>query len=154
MVEAGSTIVLTFVAYLAVVLGIGLVAWRRTADLKDYILGGRRLGRWVTALSAQASDMSGWLLLGLPGYAYLAGLEAGWLIAGLFAGTYLNWRYTAERLRRATESYDDSLTLPDYFERRFGDASGLLRLITAIFIPTGWWPTGRWWCGCGGTTTG
>lgn len=134
MAEPGNTIVLTFVAYLSVVLVIGVVAWRRTLDLKDYILGGRRLGRWVTALSAQASDMSGWLLLGLPGYAYLAGLEAGWLLVGLLAGTYLNWRYTAERLRRATEAYEDALTLPDYFERRFGDRTGLLRLITALFI--------------------
>jgi len=124
----------TFFAYLAVVLIIGIVAWRRTANLSDYILGGRRLGSWVTALSAQASDMSGWLLLGLPGYAYLAGLESLWLLIGLLLGTYANWLFVAARLRSATERYGDSLTLPDYFERRFDDRSGLLRIISAAFI--------------------
>ncbi|UCC15768.1 MAG: sodium/solute symporter, partial [Gammaproteobacteria bacterium] len=127
-------IALTFVVYVLVVILIGVVAWRRTKDLKDYILGGRRLGRWVTALSAQASDMSGWLLLGLPGYAYAAGMEAGWLLLGLFLGTYANWKFTAQRLRQATEAYGDSLTLPDYLERRFDDRSGVLRLLSALFI--------------------
>lgn len=134
MIETSTATVLTFLAYLAVVLTIGVVAWRRTEDLKDYILGGRRLGRWVTALSAQASDMSGWLLLGLPGYAYLAGLESGWLLLGLLVGTYLNWKLVAARLRDATESHGDALTLPDYFERRFDDRSGALRMISAVFI--------------------
>jgi sodium/proline symporter len=134
MIPTSPAIGLTFVVYLMVVLAIGLIAWRRTTDLKDYILGGRRLGRWVTALSAQASDMSGWLLLGLPGYAYAAGLESAWLLAGLLTGTYLNWKLTAERLRRATEHYGDALTLPDYLERRFDDRSGVLRLIAAIII--------------------
>jgi sodium/proline symporter len=132
--EAAQAIAWTFLAYLAVMIGIGVAAWRRTADLKDYILGGRKLGRWVTALSAQASDMSGWLLLGLPGYAYLAGMEATWLLAGLLGGTYLNWKLTAERLRVATERHGDALTLPDYFEARFADGTGLLRLISAIVI--------------------
>ncbi len=134
MGSADLSVTLTFVAYLLVVLGIGVVAWRRTGDLGDYILGGRRLGRWVTALSAQASDMSGWLLLGLPGYAYLAGLESIWLLAGLLAGTYLNWKLTASRLRTATERYGNSLTLPDYLERRFEDEGGVLRLVSALFI--------------------
>ena len=134
MESSSTAISLTFIAYLAVVVVIGFVAWRRTSDLKDYILGGRRLGRWVTALSAQASDMSGWLLLGLPGYAYLAGVESLWLLTGLLTGTYLNWKLTAARLRRATEHYGDSLTLPDYLERRFDDHTGLLRLISAVFI--------------------
>lgn len=124
----------TFLTYLAVVLIIGLVAWRRTASLSDYILGGRSLGSWVTALSAQASDMSAWLLLGLPGYAYLAGLESIWLLVGLLLGTYANWLFVAARLRSATEKFGDSLTLPDYFERRFDDRSGLLRIISASFI--------------------
>lgn len=124
----------TFFVYLLVVLAIGIVAWRRTANLSDYILGGRRLGSWVTALSAQASDMSGWLLLGLPGYAYLAGFESLWLLIGLLLGTYANWLFVAGRLRSATERFGDSLTLPDYFERRFGDKSGLLRIISASFI--------------------
>ena len=134
MVETGPAITLTFVLYLLVVLAIGIVAWRRTADLRDYILGGRRLGRWTTALSAQASDMSGWLLLGLPGYAYLAGLESAWLVAGLLAGTWLNWRLTARRLRIATEAYGDALTLPEYLQRRFADPYGLLRLLGAAVV--------------------
>jgi len=124
----------TFVVYLVVVLVIGVIAWRRTASLSDYILGGRKLGSWVTALSAQASDMSAWLLLGLPGYAYLAGLESVWLLVGLMLGTYANWLFVAGRLRTATEKYGDALTLPDYFERRFADDSGLLRMISASFI--------------------
>jgi sodium/proline symporter len=134
MIQTDGAIVGTFIAYLFVVLGVGAVAWNRTTDLKDYILGGRRLGRWVTALSAQASDMSGWLLMGLPGYAYVAGMEATWLLLGLLVGTWANWRFTAERLRRTTEAYGDALTLPDYLERRFNDASGVLRLLSAIFI--------------------
>ncbi len=134
VIQSSYAIALTFVVYVLVVIVIGVVAWRRTQDLKDYILGGRRLGRWVTALSAQASDMSGWLLLGLPGYAYAAGMEAGWLLLGLFLGTYANWKFTAQRLREATEAYGDSLTLPDYLERRFDDRSGALRLLSALFI--------------------
>jgi sodium/proline symporter len=134
MIASNSAIVLTFAGYLLVVLVVGAVAWRRTRDLKDYILGGRRLGRWVTALSAQASDMSGWLLMGLPGYAYASGMQASWLLAGLLVGTYANWKLTATRLRTATEAYGDSLTLPDYLERRFDDRSGVLRLLSALFI--------------------
>ena len=129
-----SVITATFIVYLVVVLTIGIVAWRRTQNLSDYILGGRSLGKWVTALSAQASDMSGWLLLGLPGLAYAAGFQAGWMVIGLLVGTYLNWKIVAQRLRQATEKYGDSLTLPDYFERRFADDSGVLRIISAIFI--------------------
>ena len=87
MVAGDWVIATTFLVYLVVVLVIGVIAWRRTSDLKDYILGGRRLGSWVTALSAQASDMSGWLLMGLPGLAYLAGLESIWLVGGLLVGT-------------------------------------------------------------------
>ena len=134
MIQADNTIIMTFLAYLGVVLAIGYIAWRRTSNLSDYILGGRRLGSGVAALSAQASDMSGWLLLGLPGYAYLAGFEASWLMIGLLIGTYLNWRIVAARLRAATERYGDSLTLPDYFERRFDDNSGVLRIVSASFI--------------------
>ena len=134
MIDTGPAVTLTFVVYLVVVLAIGITAWRSTADLRDYILGGRRLGRWTTALSAQASDMSGWLLLGLPGYAYLAGLESLWLVAGLLAGTWLNWRFTARRLRIATEAYGDALTLPEYLQRRFADPHGLLRLLGAAVV--------------------
>jgi sodium/proline symporter len=129
-----TAIVGTFLAYMAVVLLLGFIAWRRTQTLKDYILGGRSLNAWVTALSAQASDMSGWLLMGLPGLAYAAGLEAGWMVLGLLAGTWLNWKLVASRLRERTEALDDSLTLPDYFERRFGDRSRALRLLAGVFI--------------------
>ncbi len=129
-----TAIALTFITYLVVMLAIGLLAYRRTRSLSDYILGGRRLGSWVTALSAQASDMSGWLLLGLPGLAYAAGLESVWLAGGLLVGTYLNWRLVSARLRRYTEIAADSLTLSDYLERRFGDETHLLRIVSALFI--------------------
>ncbi len=125
---------LIFIVYIIAMLWIGVAAYRRTHDLSDYILGGRSLGRWVSALSAGASDMSGWLLLGLPGYAYLAGYEAIWIAAGLLLGTYLNWRIMAVRLRCYSELADNSLTLPDYLEKRFADPSHLLRLLSAFFI--------------------
>ena len=128
------TIVVTFVVYMAICLVLGFVAWRRTTNLKDFILGGRSLGPWVTALSAQATDMSGWLLLGLPGFAYLAGYESVWLVGGLIAGTWLNWRFIAQSLRERTEALGDALTLPAYFERAFDDTRGLLRPLTACFI--------------------
>jgi sodium/proline symporter len=123
-----------FVVYLAGMLAVGVVGYWRTRNLSDYILGGRRLGSLVAALSAEASDMSGWLLLGLPGYAYATGFEAGWIALGLFAGTYLNWRFVAERLRRHPAAAGDSLTLSDFFERRFDDRSRLLRIISSFFI--------------------
>lgn len=129
-----AAIIGTFLAYMAVVLVLGFIAWRRTSSLKDYILGGRSLKPFVTALSAQASDMSGWLLMGLPGLAYAAGLEAGWMVLGLLAGTWLNWKLVAGRLRERTEALNDSLTLPDYFERRFDDRSRTLRLLAGVFI--------------------
>jgi sodium/proline symporter len=134
MVENDSAVLLTFGVYLVTMLGIGVYAYRQTHDLSDYILGGRKLGRWVAALSAGASDMSGWLLLGLPGYAYAAGLEAGWIALGLLVGTWLNWRLVANRLRLYTQAAGDALTLPDFFERRFQDRSRLLRVTSAFFI--------------------
>jgi sodium/proline symporter len=127
-------IVGTIVVYMGVCLVLGFVAYRRTTNLADFILGGRSLGSWVTAFSAQASDMSGWLLMGLPGLAYLAGFDAAWLAAGLIVGTWLNWRFIAAPLRTRTEQLGDSLTLPDYFERRFDDRSRVLRTITALLI--------------------
>lgn len=129
-----SSVYITFALYFVVLLVLGIIAWRRTQDLSDYILGGRSLGSGVTALSAGASDMSGWLLLGLPGAAYLSGLEAGWIALGLLIGTWLNWLVVATRLRTATERLDDSLTLPDYFQRRFADNSRVLRILPGIFI--------------------
>ena len=125
---------LSFFFYLVVVLMIGVVAWRRTRNLSDFVLGGRRLGSWVAAFSASASDMSGWLLLGLPGYAYLAGLEAVWLALGLWVGTWLNWRLVAARLRSASQEAGDALTLPEYFSNRFHDRSGLIRIVSSCFV--------------------
>jgi sodium/proline symporter len=127
-------VALTFVAYFIVVLLIGWYAYRRTANLSDFILGGRRLGSGVAALSASASDMSGWLLLGLPGFAYAAGLESAWLAGGLLLGTWLNWRIMARRLRVFSEAYANALTLPEYLANRFGDDNGWLRAIAAFFI--------------------
>lgn len=124
----------TFLVYLLLMLAIGWFAWRRTADLADYILGGRRLGRWVAALSAGASDMSGWLLLGLPGYAYAAGLEAAWLAAGLLLGTWANWRWLARPLRAYSEAADNALTLPEFFEQRFGGRNRALRVVSALLV--------------------
>ena len=92
----------SFLLYLVCMLLIGWYFYRRTKNLSDYVLGGRRLNAWVTSLSAQASDMSGWLLLGLPGYAYLSGMEASWIAMGLIIGTYINWRFIARRLRKYT----------------------------------------------------
>lgn len=134
MIEDNAVINYTFAGYIVLMLAIGLVGYSRTSDLSDYLLGGRQLGRWVTALSAEASDMSGWLLLGLPGYAYASGFEAGWIALGLLAGTWLNWTYVAERLRRYTQATDNAVTLPEFLERRFEDDSRLLRVVAAIFI--------------------
>jgi len=127
-------IIATMVLYMGICLGLGLIAWRRTQNLGDFILGGRSLGSWVTALSAQATDMSGWLLMGLPGLAYASGFDGIWLLFGLAVGTWLNWRWIAAPLREATERLSNSLTIPDYLERRFRDDSRLLRSISAIFI--------------------
>ncbi len=124
---------LTFFVYLGGMLAIGIWSYRRTQNLSDYVLGGRSLGAWPSALSAGASDMSGWLLLGMPGYAYVAGWESIWMAAGLFIGTYLNWLIVAPRLRVASAQANDSLTLPDYFSNRFSDPM-LIRVIAACFI--------------------
>jgi sodium/proline symporter len=123
----------TFACYLLCLLVIGIIAYRKTSNLSDYILGGRRLGAWVAALSAGASDMSGWLLLGLPGYAYASGFQAFWLAAGLLAGTYLNWRIVAPRLRVYSQLADDSMTLPEFLNQRFLDGSNSIRFIAAFF---------------------
>jgi len=134
MVETNLNILISFIIYLSFMLGIGWYFYSRTKNISDYILGGRKLNSFVTSLSAQASDMSGWLLLGLPGYAYIAGLEAVWLLIGLLIGTYLNWKFIAKRLRIYTEIAGDSYTLPDYFENRFQTKSKRLRVVSAIFI--------------------
>ncbi len=132
--QSNLTIGATFFVYLAGMLAIGIIAYYRTGDLSDYLLGGRKLNSFTTALSAGASDMSGWLLLGLPGYAYVKGYEAGWIALGLLIGTYLNWRFIAEKLRIFTAALGDSITLSEYFENRFKDQTRILRIATAFFI--------------------
>ena len=134
MIENSFAISATFIAYLIVMLSIGIYAYKRTANSEDYFLGGRSLGPWPAALSAGASDMSGWLLLGLPGYAYAAGIEAIWLAGGLLVGTWLNWLICAKRLRTYSIVMDNALTIPEFFARRFEDKSKLLQSISAFFI--------------------
>ena len=134
--QGSITIATTFIVYLAAMLAIGIFAYYRTRSLSDYLLGGRKLSSFTTALSAGASDMSGWLMLGLPGYAYARGYEACWIALGLLAGTYIDWRFVAERLRIYTAAFGDSITLSAYFENRFNDRSRMLRVVTAFFILT------------------
>ncbi|ASI91652.1 sodium/proline symporter PutP [Vibrio mediterranei] len=133
MIQNSFAITTTFIAYLALMLAIGVIAYKRTANSSDYFLGGRSLGPWPAALSAGASDMSGWLLLGLPGYAYAAGIEAFWLAGGLLVGTWLNWLICAKRLRTYSIT-TDALTLPEYLSRRFNDNSKVIQVVSAFFI--------------------
>ncbi|MFQ6035523.1 MAG: sodium:proline symporter, partial [Sedimentisphaerales bacterium] len=123
----------TFIIYFIFLLGIGFYFYRRNVSIEDYLLGGRGMGAWVTALSAQASDMSGWLLMGLPGAIYLAGIANVWIPIGLFIGTVLNWMLVSPRLRIYTQK-TNTITLPCFFEQRFGDPTGLLRVVSAIII--------------------
>ncbi len=123
----------TFIAYFIVLLSIGFFFYKKASNIEDYLLGGRGMGSWVTALSAQASDMSGWLLMGLPGAIYLGGMGKTWIATGLFIGTFLNWKLVSARLRVYTEK-TNTITLPCFFEVRFRDPTGLLRLISAIII--------------------
>lgn len=122
------------ILYLIGMIAIGVVYYKKTEDFSDYVLGGRGLGPWTAALSAQASDMSGWLLIGLPGAAYLAGIEAAWIAIGLGLGTYVNWKIVAVRLRSYTEVSGDSLTLSDFFENRFRDDTKILRTVSSLVI--------------------
>ncbi|QOW45995.1 MULTISPECIES: sodium/proline symporter PutP [Acinetobacter] len=126
--------VITFMLYIIAMVAIGLYAYKSTSDFSDYILGGRSLGSVVTALSAGASDMSGWLLMGLPGAIYLIGLSKAWVAIGLIIGAWLNWLLVAGRLRVHTEVQNNSLTLPDYFTSRFDDKKKVLRAISALVI--------------------
>lgn len=126
--------IVTFLVYILGMILIGFIAYRVTNNLSDYILGGRRLGSFVTALSAGASDMSGWLLMGLPGAIYAGGLIEGWLAIGLTIGAYLNWKLVAGRLRSHTEHCGDALTLPEYFHNRFNDKTRIIKILSAIIF--------------------
>jgi sodium/proline symporter len=131
---ASTPLLVTFSVYLVAMVLIGFIAWRSTRNFDDYILGGRSLGSYVTALSAGASDMSGWLLMGLPGALYLGGLSGTWIAIGLIVGAWCNWRFVAGPLRVYTERTDNALTLPDYFTHRFADHSRILRVLSALVI--------------------
>ena len=132
--SAGTALVVTFLLYILGMIVIGFVAYRYTRTLSDYILGGRRLGSFVVALSAGASDMSGWLLMGLPGAVFLWGISSAWIGIGLTIGAWCNWKWVAGRLRVYTEKAGNALTLPDYFTSRFEDDTRLLRIISALII--------------------
>lgn len=126
--------ILAYALYFIVLFAIGLYHMKDTGDMQSYMLGGRKIGPWVSAMSAEASDMSGWMLMGLPGYAYVAGVSAFWIAVGLALGTWLNWRFVAQRLRIYTKIANDSITLPDFFENRYQDKSKILRIVSAVFI--------------------
>ncbi len=128
-------VIISLAAYFIAMLGIGLWAWKKsTDDIEGYLLGGRKLSPSVAALSAGASDMSGWLLLGLPGAAFVAGVSASWIAIGLFIGALLNYLIVAPRLRVHTEHTGDSITIPQFFEERFEDRSHALRVIASLVI--------------------
>ncbi|KTG23833.1 proline:sodium symporter PutP [Idiomarina sp. WRN-38] len=131
--ETGTLISLA--AYFIVMLGIGLYAYKKSTDsVSGYMLGGRGLGPGVTALSAGASDMSGWMLMGLPGAIYVSGVSQLWIAVGLVIGAYLNYVIVAPRLRTYTEVANDSITIPDYFANRFNDKGRRLRIFSSVVI--------------------
>ena len=125
-------VIISFCIYILMMLGIGIYFYRKTKNISDYVLGGRGLHPVVAALSAGASDMSGWLLLGLPGLMFTSGISGSWIAIGLLAGALLNWQFTARRLRIFTEYFNDSITIPGYLANRFSD--NRLRVISAIVI--------------------
>ena len=134
MVTNQICMLIAIVLYIAMMLYIGISCMRKNKSTDDFYLGGRTLGPWVTAMSAEASDMSGWLLMGLPGVAYLAGFaEAAWTAIGLALGTYLNWLIVAKRLRRYTEACG-ATTIPEFFMKRYRDNSRILSIIAALII--------------------
>ena len=129
-------ILIAMIVYMTVVIAIGIIyAKRANKDSESYFLGGRSLGPWVTAMSAEASDMSGWLLMGLPGVAYWCGLsDAAWTAIGLAVGTYFNWLIVSKRLRRYSLRANNSITLPDFFSNRFRENKKVIMFIAAAFI--------------------
>ena len=143
-------ILITIIAYLIMMIVIGAVFSKKNKSTDDFYLGGRKLGPLVTAMSAEASDMSSWLLLGLPGLALITGLaEATWTAIGLAIGTYLNWLFVAKRLRVYTQKLG-CVTIPDFFSKRFGDDKNILTLISAVFIVVFFIPyTASGFVGCG-----
>lgn len=134
MTSAQVCILISIAVYLIAMLAIGIVCSKRNNTVDDFYLGGRRLGPVVTAMSAEASDMSSWLLMGLPGVAYLTGIaDPGWTAIGLGVGTYINWLVVARRLRRYSARIG-AITVPDFFSRRFGEKKHILTAMAAILI--------------------
>lgn len=127
-------ILAAFVVYLLFMIVIGVFSMKKTNNTEDYFLGGRGLNGWVAALSAQASDMSGWLLMGLPGSIYALGTGQAWIAIGLFLGTVANWLFISKRLRRYTIVANNSLTLPEFLENRYHDKKRVLLFISSLVI--------------------
>ncbi|MBP2369275.1 sodium/proline symporter PutP [Pseudonocardia parietis] len=125
---------IALVVYFAVMIGIGYYAYRQTSDHEGYMLAGRQLPPWTAALSAGASDMSGWLMMGLPGAIYATGLIEAWIAVGLTIGAYLNWKFVAPRLRSYTEVAQNSITIPSFFENRLHDTSRALRVASGAIV--------------------
>ena len=126
--------VVAFVLYAVIILAIGIWGFLKAKGIKDYFLGGRQLGSWTTAISAQASDMSGWLLMGLPGAVLVGGMTESWIAIGLFIGTYLNWLIVAKRLRKMSYASGDAITIPEYLQKRFFTKSPVVRIVCAVII--------------------
>jgi sodium/proline symporter len=125
--------IIAVIIYIAVLLGVALLSYRKHQSSNDYIIGGRSLNFWLTALAAHASDMSSWLLMAYPAVIFTQGLFQAWIGIGLIIFMYLNWKLVAPRIRSATEKYN-SMTLSSFFESRYNDTSGLIRIITALML--------------------
>lgn len=128
------SVIVSFAIYLLIMLGIGIYFYRQTNDLSDYVLGGRNLPPSVAALSAGASDLSGWALMGLPGAVFSGGYSQAWIAVWTLVGVYINWTLIAERLRVFTEKANDALTVPDYLEGRFVDKQRILRTVSSVVM--------------------
>lgn len=125
---------LTFGVYMAVMFAIGLYFYFRTDSIEDYVLGGRKLGPIPSAISSVASDFSGWLLMGLPAFAMLSGMNAFWIALGLLLGTFTNWTLVAPKLRKESFELDDAVTVPTFLERKLKDPTNFLRVVLALAI--------------------
>ena len=134
MTTSNIIVLVAFAFYMLVMIAIGVVYSKKTKNNEDYFLGGRNLGGWTAALSAQASDMSGWLLMGLPGSVYLAGTGEVWIAIGLLLGTILNWYIVSSRLRKYTIVAGNSLTIPSFFQNRYRDKKGIIKIVSAVII--------------------
>lgn len=134
MSTANIIVLCSFAAYMVIMIIIGFVSSKGTKNNEDYFLGGRNLGGWTAALSAQASDMSGWLLMGLPGSVYLAGTGEVWIAVGLLIGTILNWYIVSARLRKYTIVAGNSLTIPSFFQNRYRDDKGVIKWYLPLLL--------------------